>query len=253
MPRPDDAVCVLRGVDIQRLLDQEFAVVLSVRSVYNLRGYLDYSHLMPRPQHKDADAELQAIYREVVNDQIRAIEQTHPDQEIRLYFRDEARFGHQGTITRVWASKGSRPRAVRQTRSTSLFVLVAIGVSTGTPSALIRPELHTGAINAFLEQLSRELPSHVHAIVIWDQASYHTGTELVVPSTIGLILLPPHSPELNPVENLGHYLRSHHWSNRVYRDYDELEAEAIRSLCKVCLDAELVKTVCAAPYIRRSA
>ena len=252
-PRPDDAVCVLRGAEIQRILEQEFAVILSVRSVYNLLGYLDYSHLMPRPQHKDADDELQAIYQEVVNDQVQAIEETHPDQEIRLYFQDEARFGQQGTITRVWAPKGSRPRAVRQTQSTCLFVLVAICVSTGTPSALIVSELHTGVINAFLEQLSRELPSNVHAIVIWDQAGYHTGAKLVVPHNISLILLPPHSPELNPVENLWHYLRSHHWSNRVYRDYDELEAEAIWSLCKVCLDAELVKTICAAPYIRRSA
>lgn len=169
-----------------------------------------------------------------------------------MYLRDEARFGQQGTITRVWAPKGSRPRAVRQTRYTYLFVLVAICVSTGAPSAVIVPELHTGVLNAFLEPMARELPAHVHAIVLWDQAGYHTGAELVVPGNISVIWLPPHSPELNPVENLWHYLRSHHRSNRVYRDYGELEAEATRTLCKVCLDAELVKTVCAAPDIRRS-
>ena len=251
--RPEDGVCALRGADIRRLVAQEFAVVLSLRSVYNLLGYLRYSSLMPRPQHKDADAELQAIYQEVVTDQLQAIEQAHPGKEIRYYFEDEARFGQQGTITRVWAPKGSRPRAVRQTQYTYLFVLVAICVSTGAPSALIVPELHTEVINAFLGQLSRELPSNVHAIVLWDQAGYHTGAAVVVPSNISLILLPPHSPELNPVENLWHYLRSHHWSNRLYRDYDELEAEATRSLCKVCLDSELVKKICAAPYIRRSA
>jgi transposase len=98
-PRFDDEVCVLRGADIQRLLEQEFAVVLSVRSVYNLLGYLDYSSLMPRPRHTDADTELQAIYQEVVNDQIQAIEEAHPDQEIHLYFQDEVRFGQQGTLT----------------------------------------------------------------------------------------------------------------------------------------------------------
>jgi len=31
---------------------------------------------------------------------------------------------------------------------------------------------------------------------------------------VSLIQLPPYSPELNPVENLWHYLRAHHWSNR---------------------------------------
>ncbi len=34
-------------------------------------------------------------------------------------------------------------------------------------------------------------------------------------SNVTLVSLPPYSPELNPVENLWHYLRSHHWSNRM--------------------------------------
>jgi len=35
---------------------------------------------------------------------------------LRVYFMDEARFGQQGTTTRVWAPTGSRPTAVKQTR-----------------------------------------------------------------------------------------------------------------------------------------
>ncbi len=35
---------------------------------------------------------------------------------VRLFFMDEARFGQQGTTTRVWAKKGSRPTVVKQTR-----------------------------------------------------------------------------------------------------------------------------------------
>src|SRR6202165_5821048 len=86
-----------------------------------------------------------------------------------------------------------------------------------------------------------------------DGAGYHTSGDLSVPSNISLIQLPPYSPELNPGENLWHYLRAHHWSNRPYRDYDELQEEAVRSLCKVCEDPETIKTVCNAPYIRKSA
>ena len=40
----------------------------------------------------------------------------------------------------------------------------------------------------------------------------------MVPSNVSLIQLPPYSPELNPVENLWHYLRAHHWSNRPGRN-----------------------------------
>ena len=55
------------------------------------------------------------------------------------------------------------------------------------------------------------------------------------------------------MENLWHYLRSHHWSNRTYRDYNDLESEAVRSMSLVCLDVERVKSICNAPYVRRSA
>ena len=44
----------------------------------------------------------------------------------------------------------------------------------------------------------------MHAVLIWDGAGFHTGEDVVVPSNVSLIQLPPYSPELNPVENLWH-------------------------------------------------
>jgi transposase len=248
-PRPEDGVCTLRGRDIQRILEQEFGVLMSLQAVYDLLQRFGYSSLMPRPQHEEANPEVQEFFKEIVVEQIDAIAEQHPDQEIRVFFEDEARFGQKGTITRVWAPKGSRPRAVRQIRYTSLYVLVAVCISTGVTSALIMPELNAEVLNLFLEQLSRELPAGVHAVLSWDGAGFHTSGDLVVPSNISLILLPPYSPELNPVENLWHYLRAHHWSNRAYQDYDALESEAARSLCTVCCDREKLKTICNAEYV----
>ena len=34
-------------------------------------------------------------------------------QPVEIWFADEARVGQQGTLTRVWAKRGSRPRAPR--------------------------------------------------------------------------------------------------------------------------------------------
>ena len=45
--------------------------------------------------------------------------------------------------------------------------------------------------------------------VILDRAGWHRTQGLVVPSNITLLELPPYSPELNPVERVWHYLRSH--------------------------------------------
>src|SRR5512147_341307 len=249
-PKPEDGVCTFRCQDLCRILEEEFGVTLRRQAMYDLLHRLDYSSLMPRPQHEQANPEVQEFFKEIVVEQIDAIAAAHPDQEVRLYFEDEARFGQQGTITRVWAPKGSRPRAVRQTRYTFLFVLVAVCVSTGEASALIMPELNAEVVNLFLEQFSRELPAGVHAVLIWDGAGYHVSAKLVVPSNVSLILLPPYSPELNPVENLWHFLRAHHWSNRPYRAYKDLEDEAVRSMRRVCLDdKENLKNICHAPYI----
>jgi transposase len=252
-PQPEDGVCTLRCQDLRRILQEEFGVTLSRQAIYDLLHRLDYSSLMPRPQHEQANPEVQEFFKEIVVEQIDAIAEAHPEKEVHTYFQDEARFGQKGTITRVWAHRGSRPRAVQQTGYTSLYVLAAVCAATGAMSALIMPALNTEVVNLFLEQFARELPAGVHAVLIWDGAGFHTGSDLVVPSNVSLIQLPPYSPELNPVENLWHYLRAHHWSNRPYRDYDALQEEAVRSLCAVREDIEAIKSICNAPYIREGA
>jgi transposase len=249
-PRAEDGVCTLRGHDVRRILGQEFGVTMSLQAVYDLLDRIGYSSLVPRPRHEDSIPEVQEFFKEIVVEQIQAIADEHPEKEVRIYFEDEARFGTQGTITRVWAPRGSRPRAVRQNGREWLYVLMAVCVGTGATSALIMPGLDTEVLNLFLEQFSGELPAGVHAVLIWDGAGYHTSGDLVVPGNVSLIQLPPYSPELNPVENLWHYLRSHHWSNRPYEGYKGLEREAIRSLCAVCEDAGTIKSICNADYVR---
>ena len=130
---------------------------------------------------------------------------------------------------------------------------MAVCASTGAASASIMPEWNAKVLNLFLEQFSRELPAGVHAVLIWDGAGYHTSGELVVPANVSLIQLPPYSPELNPVENLWHYLRAHYWSNREYEGYRGLEREAVRSLCALCGDASKLQTICNADYVCRRA
>jgi transposase len=226
---------------------------MGLQTVSDLLARFGSSGLLPRPQHEDANPEVQAFFKEIVVEPIDAIAGQHPDRELRVSFEDEARFGTQGTITRVWAPKGSRPRAVRPKGREWLYVLMAVCVSTGSASALIMPELNTGVLTLFLEQFAREWPRGIHAVLIWDGAGDHTRKDLVVPDDVSLIHLPPYSPEWNPVENLWHYLRAHHGSNREYDGYGGLEREAVRSLRVVCDDAENLKSICNADYVQRRA
>lgn len=105
-------------------------------------------------------------------------------------------------------------------------------------------------INIYLEQFARELPVGVHAVLLWDQAGFHTAKAVRIPENVSIIELPPYSPELNPMENLWHYLRSHYWSNRIYEHYEALLDAATKAWQEACLDHALVKTVCAAPYLK---
>jgi hypothetical protein len=138
---------------------------------------------------------------------------------------------------------------VRQTEYDWCYVMTAVCPATGGAAGLIMPSLNMSTINDFLVELSSRLAPGVHAILIWDNAGFHTGKGVVVPPNITLLPLPPYSPELNPVENLWHYLRSHYWSLRVYKDYEALKGAAVDAWRAVCLVPELVRSVCAAPYV----
>jgi transposase len=56
-PRPQDAVCSLRGEDARRIIEREFGVKYSLPGVYVLLHRLGLSSLMPRPRHKNNDPE----------------------------------------------------------------------------------------------------------------------------------------------------------------------------------------------------
>jgi hypothetical protein len=253
LPQAEDEVCTPRGADIRRILDQEFAARYSLDGVYKLLHRLEYSSLMPRPQHPDAVLAAQEFFKEIVVEHIDAIAGQHPDEEIQVWNQDEARFGQQGTITRVWARRGSRPRRMRQNGRESLYVLTAVCAASGAAFGLIMPALDTAVVNLFLEQFARQLAPGVHAVLLWDNAGYHVAKGLRVPANVSLIGLLPYSPELNPVENLWHYLRAHHWSNREYEGYPDLQREAVRSVCAVCDDAERLRSVCNAEYVQQRA
>lgn len=247
-PTPADQVCSLRGVDVQRILANELGVLRSLSAVYQLLHRLDYSYLVPRPRHRKANPAAQERFKLELPARLQTLRQQHPDKRVRVYFQDESRFGQQGTTTNVWARRNSRPTTVRQTEYEYLWVLGAVCPETGHSDGLLSPQLNTQIMNLFLEQFSQTLAPDEHAAMIWDGAGYHTSGKLKVPANVTIIQLPAYSPELNPIENLWHYLKSHYWSNRAYADYDALEQAAIQAWQLAALDPELMKTVCAAPY-----
>jgi transposase len=150
----------------------------------------------------------------------------------------------------VWAKVGTRPRAIRQTQYDYLYVFAAVCPQTGQAVGLLAPEIHTTMMNAFLAELAQELPPDAHAVMVLDRAGWHTAAALEVPVNITLVHLPPKSPELNPAENLWHYLRSHFWSNRLYKTWDDLRHAALDAWRRACMVPEIIHSVCADTALR---
>ena len=170
---------------------------------------------------------------------------------MRVFFMDEARFGQQGTTTRIWAPTNSRPTAVRQTRYEWVYLYAAVEPASGETVALLAPNVDTGTFNVFLEMIAKSLGPKDHAVLIMDQAGWHKSKAMKMPDNITGLLLPPYSPELNPVENLWHYLRSHYLSNRSYDDYDALLSAGTEAYRR--LTPEVIRSVCRCDYLERRA
>lgn len=87
---------------------------------------------------------------------------------------------------------------------------------------MLAPTVNTDYMNHHLRFVSEEVGPDVHVILVLDQAGWHVAKALKVPDNISLLYLPAYSPELNAIERLWAYLKSHYLSNRVYTDYGDL-------------------------------
>jgi len=136
--------------------------------------------------------------------------------------KDEARIGQKGTLTRLWARVGSRPRAPRDSRYEWAYIFGAVCPERATGAALVMPYANSEAMNLHLQAISPAVAPGAHAVLVLDGAGWHTSQALKPPDNITLLCLPPYSPELNPVENVWEYLRKNKLALRVHDSYEAI-------------------------------
>ena len=141
---------------------------------------------------------------------------------MEVWFQDEHRIGQQGSLTRIWARKGSRPRVARQQQFISGYIFGAVCPEEDKGAAVIMPYANTHAMQVHLEEISRHVSESKHAVVVLDKAGWHTSKNLKTPSNISLLSLPPYSPELNPQEQVGRQLKHNDLANRTFKNYAEI-------------------------------
>ena len=112
---------------------------------------------------------------------------------------------------------------------------------------MVAPSVNAGLMSEHLRMVGEAAGPDAHVVLVLDGAGWHKAKGLAVPANVTLLILPPYSPKLNPVERVWHYLRDRYLSNRVYKDYEhvfEATSEAWRKL-----DEARLKTVCATGWL----
>ncbi len=136
--------------------------------------------------------------------------------------KDEARIGQQGTLTRVWAKRGTRPRAPRDQRYQWAYLFGAVCPERRAAAALVMPTANAEIMSLHLAEIARNVASGAHAALVLDGAGHHIAGDLAVPANITLVPLPPRAPELNPMENVWEYLRANKLAHTVFDSYEDI-------------------------------
>lgn len=172
-----------------------------------------------------------------------------PLDQVDVWFQDEARFGQQNTTTRLWAEKGTRPRAVKQQQFEYAYLFGAVCPATGATEALIAPYIDMDMMRRHLQLISERTESGRHAVIIVDGAAWHQEHLSEDFSNISIIKLPPYSPELNPIEQVWQWLRQNELANRCFDGYEDIVNECSRAWNSFISDVERVKTLCLRDWI----
>lgn len=144
---------------------------------------------------------------------------------LRVWTMDEHRLGLLPIRRRVWAPKGSRPRAPVRRRYQWLYVYGFVRPATGATWWCLLPTVSIPAFTLALATFARDegIDAAHRVVLVVDQAGWHISAKVALPAGLHLVFLPPYSPELAPAERLWR-LVDEPVANQSFADLDALEA-----------------------------
>jgi len=93
---------------------------------------------------------------------------------------------------------------------------------------MVVPFVNKEIMKTYLLQISKATASKRHAVVIMDDAGWHTDNIEAGLDNVSIIKLPPYSPKLNPIEQVCSWLRQHHLANRSFKGDDNIVDEVVK-------------------------
>lgn len=116
----------------------------------------------------------------------------------------------------------TRPSEPQDQWTCSAYIFGAVCPKHGKGATLVMPFCNTHAMNKNLTKISHHVAYNAHTVLILDQAGWHMTNNLRVPDNISFVILPPKSPEINPMENIWQFMCENCLSNCTFKTYDNI-------------------------------
>jgi transposase len=81
------------------------------------------------------------------------------------------------------------------------YVYGAVAPTTGERFFLELPYLNAENFQMFIDLFAAAFPDSLNLLLL-DHSGAHRAQRLTIPDNVGLVFLPPYSPELNPIERV---------------------------------------------------
>lgn len=161
-------------------------------------------------------------------------------------FQDEAGFGRINKPKYCWCYAGLRPvvpcHHVRKYR----YAYGAVEPLTGENFFLVLPYSNTDCMNIFLQNLSKKYPNDF-ILLTADRATWHASKSLNIPDNIEIFLLPPATPEMNPIEQIWKEIRKRGFKNEIFNSLEKVVNRLCDTICSLTNDT--VKSITGRDWI----
>lgn len=127
----------------------------------------------------------------------------------------------------------------------NLYLFGAFSPIDGDQFLLEMPCCNAATFQLFLDNFSIHRPEELKIMVL-DNGAFHKAKSLVIPENIGLIFLPPYSPELNPAENVWAILKRK-FTNKIHHSLEEVSEFIINATATQT--PQIIKRICGFEYV----
>jgi transposase len=180
-----------------------------------------------------------------VDEIVKSIASKRDEQDLAILFVDESHFSNEPYVQRGWLRAKAKRQVHQPKRRQSKTIFGALDLQSQRVYWKQAPKGNTGTFMAFLHQLHQSFPDPL-LVLILDNYSIHKSKKVnafvAKTSWLDLQHLAPYSPEYNPIERFGHWLKRKVYGYKSYTTMDAVISK-IRKLIWNYHEGRLVTTI----------